>query len=169
MKFLIRKNYLKNIIQPADECAKVNQKLDKFNNPLIIKSILNFYLLCSKFENDKDIDLIPPYKIENIMNAPNLRTIFMNALVHFKTYIFGTNEDDQAKFENLVGYIYVSRKGISESELYELIPTLTETQFKRFMSIFGFLLIKEKDYIFIKHGSFKRAIREKISCIKSED
>jgi hypothetical protein len=40
---------------------------------------------------------------------------------------------------------------------------------QRFLSIFGFSLVHESDILFIKHASFKKAIKEQIPIIKSED
>jgi hypothetical protein len=45
------------------------------------------------------------------------------------------------KYDYILGYLYSTRKGISEKELYELIPNLTEHEWQKFESIFGFLLI----------------------------
>jgi hypothetical protein len=69
----------------------------------------------------------------------------------------------------LLGYIYCSRKGISETELFELIEGLTEIQMQRFQSVFGFLFVQDHDFIFIKHASFRKAIRECVSVVKDEE
>ena len=55
MKYMLRKNYMKNIVQQADQCPQLGMPLDKYNNPLIIKSLLNFTCVCSKFDLDEDI------------------------------------------------------------------------------------------------------------------
>ena len=69
----------------------------------------------------------------------------------------------------MLGYLYVSRKGISEVELLELIEGLTENQMQRFLSVFGFLLVRDKDYMFIQHNSFRKAIKETIDIVQNDD
>jgi ABC-type transporter MlaC component len=50
-------------------------------------------------------------------------------------------EAGKQKFDQLLSYIYVSRKGITWQELRELIPNLTDEDIELFQSIFGFLLV----------------------------
>jgi hypothetical protein len=89
-------------------------------------------------------------------------------------------EMGKEKFDHLLAYIYVSRKGITWRELKELIPALTDEDIKLFQDIFGFLLISyapdnntsstgisfREAFIFYKHASFKKAVRETIECLK---
>ena len=58
---------------------------------------------------------------------------------------------------------------MTEQELFDLIPNLSEQQMHRFMSIFDFLFVKEQEQIFIKHSSFKKAVRECVGVIQNED
>jgi hypothetical protein len=79
----------------------------------------------------------------------------------------------------LLAYILVCRKGITWGELKELIPTLSDDDIKLFQEIFGFLLIQytppnnigesgvllQQQFIFFKHASFKKAIKETIDLV----
>ena len=102
----------------------------------------------------------------------------MLAINHFRQWIFSAahlyntgqpSHQEEQKFEHLMGYIYISRKGISRQEILELIPSLTDLQLNRFLSIFGFVFVQEQEQIFIKHASFKKAVRDTIQLIQNED
>ena len=85
------------------------------------------------------------------------------------------------KFDQLLSYIYVSRKGITWQELRELIPNLNDEDIEIFQQIFGFLLVSympennisasasqsvlPQSFIFFKHPSFKKAVRHTIESL----
>lgn len=52
-----------------------------------------------------------------------------------------TADQGREKFDQLMSYFIVSRKGITWNEMKELIPTLTDDDIKLFTDIFGFLLV----------------------------
>ncbi|CDW91345.1 histidine acid phosphatase family protein [Stylonychia lemnae] len=150
---------------------------DPFNsksNPLVVKGILNFCLLYNKYQSrDDELFKVVPLDPRQVLESRSLKQMFITAINHFRLYLFtissNNTAEEQYKFDTLIGYIYVSRKGVTEKELFELIPSLSDQQFQRFMSVFGFALVKEQEQIFIKHSSFKKAVRESVQLIKNED
>lgn len=74
----------------------------------------------------------------------------------------------------------MSRKGITWNELKELVhPSLSDEDIKVFKDLFGFLLVQYappnesqtgigESFIFFKHASFKKAVKETIESIKNE-
>jgi hypothetical protein len=81
-----------------------------------------------------------------------------------------------------LSYITVSRKGISWQELKDLLPSLSDDDIKLFTEVFGFLLVQysppnntgesgqplQQQFIFFKHASFKKALRETIEPLKND-
>lgn len=115
-----------------------------------------------------------PLDVKTILDCKSLKSMFVLAIHHFRSRIFSlsvsstyspNNQEDVTKFDLVLGYIYVSRKGITEQELLELIPTLSEQELHRFLSVFGFLLIKEQQQIFFKQASFRKAVKECVPMI----
>lgn len=86
---------------------------------------MNFYLLFNKFETDEDMKKVQPLDPMNILECKSLKDLFCLAIHHFKKTLLG--EDEEQKFESILSYILISRKGITEAELFELIPNLSET------------------------------------------
>jgi hypothetical protein len=134
---------------------------------LIIKAALHFSLIFNKYEFDEEMKRVTPLDPVLILECKSLKDLFSMAIRHFKQSLLGDDED--MKLEAVLSYILVSRKGITEAELFELIPNLSETHMNRVMSVFGFLMVKEKDFIFIKHASFHKAIKESLTSCSNQE
>jgi hypothetical protein len=138
-----------------------------------------------------------------ILGCKTLHQLFTTAIKHFRECLFASassksqtsssksilgassvDVQDKAKekFDQLLGYILVSRKGLTWQELRELIPALTNEDIQVFIDIFGFLLVTyappDADplsagrpsipFVFFKHASFKKAVKESIEVIANE-
>ena len=84
LKVYLRKNYLKTIVEQADECEKLDKPLDCRQNALLIKCVLNFYLMFNKFEEDEGIFEVTPLEINRILGIKKMKEVFIMAIQHFR-------------------------------------------------------------------------------------
>ena len=133
------------LAKPADEFELLfGRPEDRSLNPLVIRSILHFYLYCGSTDYTGPHGL-RPLDMKIILACKTLSQLFSLGIKHFRDCLFtkppaiqGTPEKPASrtasqsaelgkqKFDQLLSYIYVSRKGITWQELRELIPNLTD-------------------------------------------
>lgn len=168
----------------------------------MIRCILYFYLYCGSSQQTGP-GALRPLDMRIILGCKTLHQLFTTAIKHFRECLFATpttksqssssksilgassvdlQDKAKEKFDHLLGYILVSRKGLTWQELRELIPSLTDEDIQLFIDIFGFLLVTyappDADplsagrpgipFVFFKHASFKKAVKESIEVIANE-
>ena len=90
IKYLVRNTVLMNIVMDAESCKKLVEPMDHYNNPLMIKAILNFCLVYNKYEEeDEDISKVIPMQIAQILQEKTLKGLFVAAIGHFRKWLFG--------------------------------------------------------------------------------
>jgi hypothetical protein len=135
------------LAKPADELeAKYAKPTERQLNPLVIRCILYFYLYCGSSQQTGP-GALRPLDMRIILGCKTLHQLFTTAIKHFRECLFASpiaksqssssksilgassvdlHDKAKEKFDQLLGYILVSRKGLTWQELRELIPALTE-------------------------------------------
>ena len=93
LTYFVRKNYLKNISQPADEHLRILEPFNPSKNPLIVKAVLNFCLPVNKFDDDdEEISKVSAMDANKILECRSLKQLFVLAINHFRYWIFSASQ-----------------------------------------------------------------------------
>ena len=56
---------------------------------------------------------ITPIDFKQLFNIVKMKEVFTMAVNHFRTQLFGIEEENVKKFDLILGYLYVTRKGVT--------------------------------------------------------
>lgn len=125
--------------------------------------MLNFCAPYNKHDRDDYLSRLIPLNVNEALESKSIEELIVKAIKHYKESLFGETPSDIEKFELFLGYLYQTRKGLTEDELSEIIEGITEEQILRFLSLFDILLIQHNNYIFIRNVAFRKAIKESLT------
>lgn len=71
-------------MEQADTCEKIDLPLDTKSNALIIKCVLNFYLIFNKQDEDESIFEVTPLEVQRVLGVKRMKQLFIMAIQHFR-------------------------------------------------------------------------------------